>query len=239
MIKKYINITEPECLILSWMVPLSSEPLQSRNRYSVGKLWRCGTTGNIVFSYTNENEQLEKAIHHGFEGYPTFRLEIDHAYENAMEVFSRRLPSTARDDYRRILKSHALNPDEAYSRFQLLSATGGRLTTDSYEFIDPLLDINVGARRLFDVASVRRYQDKSRTSLAGESVFFERDVDNQSDPFAVKILNLEREQIGWVNRVQSKSVATFLNTGSINASVFRLNGRRNYPRVFALAEFTK
>ena len=238
MTTNFVEIPEPDSLSVCWMVPLQVDNQQSRNRYTIGKLWRHESTSEMVFSYTENHDILEKAINHGFEGYPTFPLITDHVYPNAMDVFGRRLPSEARKDYSKILKSYALDPTSDYSRFQLLAATGGRLTTDSYEFVDPLNNIKVGSIRLFDVAGVRRFYEKSKNPTLNETLSFERDPKNKFDEYAVKILNALGEQVGWVNNVQSKAISTFLANGTLDARVFRVNGRQNYPRIFAIAAFT-
>lgn len=95
-------------------------------------------TGVYVFTYnvTDESKGILAALKNGYHLHPTFS-QVGKEYKSVFlfSAFARRLPDRKRKDYAPILKE--LGITEASSDFDLLVATGGRLNSDSYEFVNP------------------------------------------------------------------------------------------------------
>ncbi|MCY3878724.1 MAG: HIRAN domain-containing protein [Rhodobacteraceae bacterium] len=89
---------------------------------------------------------------------------------------------------------------------------------------------------LFDVAGNRYDQNRYDQLASGERLCFEREPDNQYDPDAIRIVRSDGTRVGYVNRLQTGPVGRWLDDERISASVFRTNGRIEYPRLFVLAK---
>ena len=103
----------------------------TRQRYIVGELSR---NGKYKFEYRIED--VNKAINNGFEPLIAFP-SLDEVYESydIFPAFSSILPDKRRKDIKEILAKYKL---ETYDAFELLKKSGGKLPTDSLEFIDPM-----------------------------------------------------------------------------------------------------
>lgn len=104
---------------------------KTRHRYIVGELSR---NGKYEFEYRDED--VNKAIEKGFEPLIAFP-NINEVYESydIFPAFSSRLPDKRRRDVKEILAKYKLLK---YDAFELLKKSGGKLPTDSLEFIDPI-----------------------------------------------------------------------------------------------------
>ncbi|MBU3219538.1 HipA N-terminal domain-containing protein [Clostridium algidicarnis] len=104
---------------------------KTRQRYIVGEL---SQNGKCEFKYRIED--VNKAIENGFEPLIAFP-NINEVYESydIFPAFSSRLPDKRRKDVKEILAKYKL---ERYDAFELLKKSGGKLPTDSLEFVDPI-----------------------------------------------------------------------------------------------------
>jgi len=95
-------------------------------------------SGVYAFKYKSSDEPkgLSEALKNGYQLHPTFP-EIDKEYESSFlfSAFARRLPERKRKDYVPILAE--LGITQQSTEFELLAATGGRLNSDTYEFVSP------------------------------------------------------------------------------------------------------
>lgn len=234
-ITPFVTNRRPSSLILSWMEPLNSSAPQSRSRCAVGELFR--DSEGISFRYLTKNPSFSKAVSKGFVEFPAFPLtDPAYVFKNTMDFFSRRLPDKDRPDISTYLKSFGLDPDGSYDDFTLLGLTGGRVTSDSFEFVDPLTNITSQFTTLLDVAGVRHYPNGLKTSVVGTKVSFMHDAENKSDPNAIKIINNANEQIGWVNALQCEAILPAVKKNNVAGKIFRINGRPSYPRIYIMTD---
>jgi hypothetical protein len=94
-------------------------------------------SGVYAFKYnaSDEPKGLSEALKNGYHLHPTFP-EIDKEYESSFlfSAFARRLPDRKRKDYVPVLAE--LGITQQSTDFELLAATGGRLNSDTYEFVN-------------------------------------------------------------------------------------------------------
>ena len=93
--------------------------------------------GDYAFKYEDaDGSGLYAALENGYRLHPTFP-EIGKEYESTFlfSAFARRLPGRNRKDYTPILAELGITQES--TDFDLLAATGGRLNSDSYEFVKP------------------------------------------------------------------------------------------------------
>lgn len=105
--------------------------MKTRGRFIVGELSK---NGNYEFKY--DSNKVKLAMENGFELFVAFP-DQDKVYENSelFPAFSSRLPDRRRKDIDDILNSYKL---EDYDAYELLRKSGGKLPTDTIEFIDPI-----------------------------------------------------------------------------------------------------
>ena len=103
---------------------------KTRKRYTIAEL-----TKNGKYEFKYRINDVKNAIENGFEPLIAFP-NIYEVYENydIFPAFSSRLPDKRRKDVKEILAKYGL---EKYDAFELLKKSGGKLLTDSLEFIDP------------------------------------------------------------------------------------------------------
>jgi len=123
---------EERTIYLSWQATDHSK------RYIVAELME-KSTGEYSFRYIPGHD-LEEARRLGFNGYPAFP-ELDKEYSlNAIDPFVMRLPARSRADFIDLLNYWEIKNSDI-SDFDLLAITGGKLRTDNFEFIDPLVAV--------------------------------------------------------------------------------------------------
>ena len=222
-------------LVLCWMQDLDETGAsQSRNRRAVGEL--IDNNGVISFRYLVEEASFKKAREEGFVEFPAFSLtELNAPYLNCMKIFSRRLVLRSRADFSNYLQSYAIDPSREYSDFDLLALTGGRNSTDTFEFIDPLNELALGSTTLIEVAGIRHYDVDFSKLSDGDIIMLIPEPENEKDRYALKVTTADNTQIGWVNSLQNRGLLTALGN-SVCAKIFRLNGRVGYRRIFVLID---
>ncbi|MEY8741222.1 HIRAN domain-containing protein [Bacillales bacterium AN1005] len=199
------NINE---LLLVWKEP------ESRQRYVVGKLIYNGDENKYLFSYLSEN--LQKAVSVGFKNYPSFP-DLGETYESKGQLFPglmNRLPNKKRPNYPEILLKY--NLDTTSTVMEILGATRGRLGTDNFEFVQFIEFIqNQPFQITFDLAAARRYDFPSVKGEIKENevVTLIRDMDNQVDVNAVRVIYRDNLCLGYVPRYYSEDLAAMLEAG--------------------------
>lgn len=178
---------------------------ESRQRYMIGELSR---NGNYVFKYRLKD--VEDAIKKGFEPLIAFP-NIDEVYENnnMFPAFSSRLPDKRRKDVKGILRKYKL---EEYDAFELLKKSGGKLPTDSLEFIDPIFLDESNIEREFYIAGVKYHGYCKNKYLnfnlsVNENLFLEKEPTNKYDKYAVKVVNEENKLIGYIPIFYSEAIS--------------------------------
>ena len=118
------SINTRDYLYLIW------KDYNTRQKHIIGELSK---NGKYEFKYRIKD--VDNAIKNGFKPLIAF-ANINEVYESydMFPAFSSRLPDKRRKDVKEILAKYGL---EKYDAFELLKKSGGKLLTDSLEFIDP------------------------------------------------------------------------------------------------------
>jgi hypothetical protein len=185
---------------------------KTRKRYIIGELSK---NGKYEFKYRTSD--VEVAIKNGFEPLVAFP-NLQEIYENydVFPAFSSRLPDKRRKDVKEILAKYKL---EAYDAFELLKKSGGKLPTDSLEFIDPIFLDEAHIVREFYIAGVRHYEycDKISKDInidlqINEELKLEKACDNNHDEFAVKVMNKGNKCVGYIPIFFSEAISKAINS---------------------------
>lgn len=226
------NPIQTQRALLTWQRPLGYQG--RRDRFAVGELNQ--TTSGVCFSYLAAG--VAAASEQGFVGYPGLPLRAGEESFDALRVLLRRLPPRDRADFGDYLRSFGIAAETNLSDLSLLAYTGARVASDSDGFgISETFDgFSRPFRYVFDISGYRHYRGLVPDLRINDSVRFVAEVNNEYDPEAVMACTLGDQCIGYVNRTQAPSIRTWLAEGSIDASVFRINGRPAYPRLFVMAD---
>lgn len=225
-----LNPIATQRALLVWQRPL--DQTGRRDRHAVAELLQL--KDRVSFRYFDE-EKLSTAREAGFVGYPGLPTDGSDLDRVAMDVLMRRLPPKERGDFGSLLERFGLPQQREYSDLSLLAYTGARLTSDSFSICETFEGFELPFTYIFDVAGNRHYPSYSQLSES-EPLRFEREAENLADPNAIKIARMDGTTVGYVNRLQANAVGRWLDAGEVSASVFRINGRPEYPRLFVRAE---
>lgn len=221
------HIIEPRKLYLVWQAPEGKERL----RRVVGQLFRENT--QVLFQYLLHTPDFEAAKKNGFEGYVAFKTN-DRVYSSGvLEVFMRRLPPRSRTDFGDYLRRLGLPPDAELSDFALLGYSEAKLPGDGFSIINSFEDCPDPCEFLTEIAGFRYYSGMTPDFLAkavGMSVSFKPVDDNPYDEHAVQIYGGDT-MVGYVNRIQAKSFRRWLVSNKIEATIERINEKKERPQV--------
>jgi hypothetical protein len=221
---------------LIWQSPLSAG--LSRRRLPVALLRSNESDGGATFEYLRGTPDFDLALSEGFEGYTGIPLDRKDT-SDAINTLGRRLLSPERPDYASYLARFGLSPKHGLSTLSLLAYTGAKLTSDSYSVADTFEGFTNSFRYIFDVAGRRHCESMTPSPQEGDAVIFRAEPDNLHDPNAVELLDDNANRYGYVNTCQARSVVGWLERGSVTGTIFRVNGRVGYPRLFVLAEISQ
>jgi len=233
---RYIeHIIEPDRLLLSWQPPRDSE--HPRTRMFVAELLRNGNDADLT--YLLESDDYKNAMSMGFGGYPGFSIEkVKHS--NVLAAFMRRLPPRSRNDFGRFLTALRLNADvkDNISDFALLGYSGAKLPGDGFCVINTFENAQAPFEFLTNVEGYSYYKKKISYDVnIGDSLGFNFEPDNKFDNNAVAIM-LDENKIGYVCRGLNCSFAKWIKKGlSLQASIERINGTKDKPKLYALVKF--
>lgn len=180
---------------------------KTRQKYIVGELSK---NGKYEFKYRIED--VNKAVENGFEPLIAFP-DINEVYESydIFPAFSSRLPDKRRKDVKEILEKYKLLK---YDAFELLKKSGGKLPTDSLEFIDPIFLDETNIEREFYIAGVSHcdYCDRETKSVnfqlqVNEKLVLQKDINNKYDSYAVKVKNTNNNLLGYIPAFFSREIS--------------------------------
>lgn len=217
--------------LLVWQRPL--DETGRRDRCAVAELVQ--HQDHVSFRYF-DTEQLAGAVDASFLGDPGLPIGADNLDRLACDLLMRRLPPRSRADFGELLQRFGLSQDHEYSDLSLLAYTGARLTSDSFSICETFDGFSAPFTYVFDMAGNRHDQELDTALEVSEELFFQRETENEFDPNAIVVSRHNGETVGYVNRLQAEVVGGWLDNGSISASVLRVNGRAQYPRIFVEAE---
>jgi hypothetical protein len=229
--------SEPDHLILAWQAP---DEFKDRARFAVGLL-TC-RDGVVRLRYFGDSEEFQRLnpgrtysqmLEYGYAGYPGFSTDRPEHSSGVIEAFMRRLPPRTRSDFAAYEQHLRVRPGTELSDFALLGLSEAYLPSDGFSVVDPL-DPSVDQRQLVvEVAGYRYYAGKTKGPLpsVGDKIEIVSEDDNEFDPRAVAV-TFQGHKIGNINRLQVETFRTWSAQARIEATVDRLNGRADRPRLF-------
>lgn len=194
-------------LLVVWKDPIT------RNRIVIGRLWK--QDGLFHFEYIreceNERGSIEKAIKMGYKPIKIFE-DIDEKYTSD-ELFAPFL--------------NRLNgKDRKGEPFEVLKRTGGRLSTDTLEFMKPIDEEKKNRTVTFNIAGWRHYDgQKALENLEeGQKLHLEIEEDNIYDMHAIEVWTTDRNyKLGYVPAVYSRYVDKLVEDGEYDAVIEEIN----------------
>lgn len=213
-------MSEVQTLLVVW------QNKKSRLFYHIGNLSHYN--GNYEFTYTLTGlRKLNDALNNGYMLHPAFPFQ-QKVYRSTelFSAFDRRLPSSDRADFIKVL--HDLGLNQHSSKMDILKETRGRLASDSYSFEQPLkVDVDNKLRTSFFVHGMRhqnlpdnwadRLAYNTRLELINEPT-------NLHDPYAVAIYTQGGQQLGYVPAFYSKAIFALIQDGAqLSANVSYIN----------------
>lgn len=238
------EVSEPDHLILAWQAP---DEFKDRTRFAVGILTcrdrevrlRYFSDGD-EFARLNPGKTYAQMVGYGYAGYPGFSLDRREHSSGVIEAFMRRLPPRTRSDFAAYEQHLRVRPGTELSDFALLGLSEAYLPSDGFSVVDPL-DPDVDQRQLIvEVAGYRYYATKGEGLLptVGDMVEVVAEDDNVFDTRAVAVV-FQGQKIGNINRLQVETFRAWSAQGRIEATVDRLNGRVDRPRLFLFVRVAK
>lgn len=194
-------------LLVVWKNPIT------RNRIVIGRLWK--EDGKFHFEYIreceNERGSIEKAIKMGYKPIKIFE-DIDEKYTSD-ELFAPFL--------------NRLNgKDRKGEPFEVLKRTGGRLSTDTLEFMEPINEKEKYRTVKFKVAGWRYYEGQNalKSLEVNQKLHFEIEEDNMYDMHAIEIWTNDNEyKLGYVPAVYSRYIDKLVKDGEYEAAIDEIN----------------
>lgn len=237
------KIRTPSSLILTWEAPLGCA---DRLRWAIGTLKFQGD-GQASFRYFDETEfvnfNLERTSSDlaklGFRGYPAFKLEWGKEFvgKDVLNAFKRRLPSPDRPDFQAFKQLFRIPESVSTSDAGLLSITNARQPGDGFALVDSVIPIGASFDIVLEIVGARHYpaSDNPR-SLIGRPLALVAEPENPMDPHAVAAFD-GNQKVGYVNRLQAKSMAEAVKNFNYKSEVCRINGTADRPRIFCVFQF--
>jgi hypothetical protein len=201
-------------LLLIWKHPLT------RVRYAIGKLWQDERGYHFCYEFDMPCS-VEEAKRHGFRPLDPFPLRREAwSSKTLFPIFSRRLPPTWRQgEFQKL----GLDPEQ---KLQYLLKTGGRLTGDTFEFLEPMDDTQSESEFEieFSLAGWRYHDGESAIHelSPGAQVTLILEKDNPHDSSAIRILSPAGVHLGYVPRIYAWHIDRSIEHGDYEARVARL-----------------
>ncbi len=192
---------------------------QTRLRHIIGELSK-----NEIYEFHYFEDNVKGLKDTGFVNLTAFPdLAKNYTSDGLFPAFSTRLPDRRRTDIGNILCKYGLS---RYDEFELLKKSGGRLPTDSLEFVEPINLSYDFIRREFYIAGVRYYYNKSQDlflSLKPQMILsYKMEPDNKWDSTAVQILS-QGNVIGYIPSFFSKPVTEAIHVGrNVRVSILEI-----------------
>jgi hypothetical protein len=194
----------------------------TRQRYHIGNLLHDGDKYVFYYERSRKRRGLFEALENGYQPHLSFP-DIGKKYvsNRLFGPFERRLPDRRRPDFLEILRTYGLPRD--CTDMDMLRATGGKLATDSYEFVAPIYVSGNHFDFDFYVAGWRYYEgDQVVQHLkVGDEVHFRLEPENRQDSQAVEVFmfNLIQNNGRYMARIESIHVEAFPQR-KVNISVY-------------------
>lgn len=189
-----------------WLIWQNSE---TRQRYHVGNLQYKNERFSFSYDHSGKHRGLYEALVNGYRPHLAFPdVNLTYASSFLFPSFKRRLPDPGRPDFQALLKKFGLTRN--CSEMDMLYVTGGRLATDSYELVLPILIHENKLVLNFYVAGIRHYIKRDMLILNISDLHLVREPANTHDPFAVRIETQSSQLLGYVPAFYSEFISNML-----------------------------
>ncbi len=201
-------------LLLVWKQP------QTRQRFLIGRLWKAEDGYHFAYEQSVPRSVLhaQSAGFHLLEAFPM--LDDESRSSRLFPTFRRRVvPSWRSRNLKKVIGDLDFSRDEDV--FEFLRITGGRLPTDTLEFLEPGEYGVQDYHFRFPVAGWRYYEGEQvlcELSI-GERVRLELEPDNEWDPNAVRIFSPSGKHIGYVPAIYSWYLEDAVKAGTYDAVI--------------------
>ena len=230
------NPPQTHAAYLVWQSPAKHAQGTGR-RYRVGLLRATKDRNKADFTYLNNLDDFKKATENGFDGYTGIPLQRKDKNSNAFSLLQRRVPPPNRPDYEEYLARFGLHKKDSLTLLSVLACTGARQIGNSFSIAETFEGFNRSFQYIFDLAGRRHYASQTPNAKTGDKVSFVAEPNNEYDPFAVCLKDANGQILGYINRCQVKKVQPWARANKItNARIHRVNGRRDYPRLFVMCD---
>lgn len=201
-------------LFVVWKQP------RSRQRYLIGRLWSEG--GRYHFRYIVDHPRsVREAQGAGFRLFDAFpHIDGEWSSETLFPVFWRRLP---REWHWPSLERQGIDVADP---LEILRVTGGRLPTDTLEFLEPIEEISGEGDAFlytvrFPIAGWRYYSGEEAMAelFPGQRLTLVLDPDNPFDPNAIRIYSPSDVLLGYVPAIYSPILDVAVIKGQYEAWV--------------------
>jgi hypothetical protein len=173
-------------------------------RIPVGVIKHNKTEG-VRFEYLKSN--LNMAFENGFVSYTGFP-DVDKTYnENVLEIFSQRLAKSERNDLNKFYEFWEVDPTKKEDNLYMLAKTQGLIPIDNFEFLANFYP-KKGLVFVSEIAGLGKTKIESGLISNGDTLSFEKEIDNPYDKFAVKLFKDDL----FLGYVKLKHSAIFYNT---------------------------
>jgi hypothetical protein len=211
----------------------------TRERFVVGQLSWDGD--NYYFEYIEDEGEnnLSKSLERGFKLLPAFPERFqEFSSPRLFYTFLNRLPDRNRKDVQMLLERKGLPID--CSDFDFLKATGGRLPTDTLEFVqcfdDEIKDFNIK----FYVAGLRHYavgkdfKNFKDQLLPKDELILKLEPTNPYDSHAIEVLTKSGEKLGYVPVFYSRYLDIGVEKGHCIAKIISFNKEADYNEMLEI-----
>lgn len=209
-------------VLLSWRTGLG------QRRHIVGELIISEDGGS--FSYV---ANLEGAKAKGFSGYPGLPLSEPINQTTAIDLFLRRLINTEREDALKKLSFWGVTQEQLDNKLYLLGITQGRSTSDEFEFLPVLEQMDKPYRFVTDIAGLA-YSEVALASITkGDPLELRREDNNPYDQYAVRVCKPDGSVLGYIKQGINR---VFSSLGTAQAKVIRVIDTEAIKQVFISCE---
>lgn len=210
---------------------------KSRQRYLIGRLWAEGN--GYRFRYVKDQPRsVQDALDAGFRLFDAFpQIDGEWQSETLFPLFRRRLPR------REVLRSLEAQGIDTSDPLEVLRVTGGRVPTDTLEFLEPVDTIQRDGGELeytvrFPIAGWRYYSGEVAISelAPGEKLRLELQEDNPYDASAIRILSPSGAMLGYVPAIYSVVLDTAVMREQYEARIEKV-GSADDPQTRVVVRF--
>lgn len=188
----------------------------SRSYYHIGTLSYYNGLYEFIYTPIDGEKKLGDALKNGYMIHPAFPdTTKTYRSKKLFPAFDRRIPSADREDYYEILTDLGLNNNA--NKMDILRATRGRLSSDTYSFEQPLrLEENNMLRSSFFIHGMRyqRLPDEWPSWIeVNRSLNLVQEPGNDIDPYAVEVYTNSGKKLGYIPAFYSNAVYSLIENG--------------------------